>query len=52
MDEEFFNIIDSEEKAYFLGMLMSDGCVSGNTIRLQLNGNDVDGVVEKKGCYK
>jgi intein-encoded DNA endonuclease-like protein len=27
-DEEFFNHIDSEEKAYWLGFILADGCVS------------------------
>lgn len=28
MDENFFDVIDNEEKAYWLGFLSSDGCVS------------------------
>lgn len=27
MNETFFDIIDTEEKAYFLGLLMTDGCI-------------------------
>lgn len=28
LKEDYFNIIDSEEKAYFLGLLITDGNVS------------------------
>ncbi|MGL4762720.1 MAG: LAGLIDADG family homing endonuclease [Sarcina sp.] len=44
-NEEFFSIIDSEEKAYFLGFLMADGNVcerekSQPCIRMELNKKD------------
>ena len=29
-DENFFEVIDTEEKAYFLGFIMADGCVINN----------------------
>ena len=38
LDDDFFSVIDTEEKAYFLGLLYADGCVSDKnvfTIRLQ-----------------
>jgi len=46
LKHEFFEVIDTEEKAYFLGMLMADGCVrkQGNetpTITLELIDLDV-----------
>lgn len=48
MQEDFFDIIDSEEKAYFLGLMFSDGSVtldkSGKRspqIRLQLKISDI-----------
>lgn len=44
-DEHFFKTIDSEEKAYFLGFLMADGCIierkcSQPCIAMQLKSND------------
>lgn len=40
-DQNYFNIIDSEEKAYFLGLLYADGCVSaGNRITIRLQATD------------
>lgn len=36
LDESFFSEIDSEEKAYWLGFLCGDGCITGNKVRLAL----------------
>ena len=39
-NEDYFENIDSEEKAYWLGFIMADGCVyigTGDTKRLQIN---------------
>ena len=42
VDLSFFNVIDSEEKAYFLGLLLADGHVSKrNVIMLTLKDKDV-----------
>lgn len=35
-DEDYFNIIDTEEKSYFLGLIASDGCVINNEVRKML----------------
>jgi len=32
IDEHFFDVIDSKEKAYYLGLLMADGCVTNNSV--------------------
>lgn len=32
-NENFFDIIDNEEKAYFLGLLLADGCISDNSTK-------------------
>jgi hypothetical protein len=54
VDESFFETIDSEEKAYFLGFLISDGCVRkrGNSynICLKLNNKDLHILEEFKRC--
>lgn len=36
IDEKFFETIDSQNKAYFLGLIYSDGNVHGNTCRISL----------------
>lgn len=48
LNEYYFETIDTEDKAYFLGLLYADGCVSGNhnEILLQLNYRDVE-LIEK-----
>ena len=48
LNHDFFESIDSEEKAYWLGFIMADGCVykgsDGSSLRLQINlkGSDVE----------
>lgn len=39
-NETFFNEIDSEEKAYFLGLLLADGSIYNNKLTLSLSGED------------
>lgn len=60
-DERFFEKIDTEEKAYFLGWLYSDGnvCKKMKTISIDLHGKDME-ILEKlndliyfeRKCYK
>lgn len=37
LDEEYFDIIDTNEKAYFLGLMITDGSVVGNLVSISLN---------------
>lgn len=41
-DENIFDNINSNEKAYWLGFLMGDGCVVDNYISLSLKSTDID----------
>jgi hypothetical protein len=40
VDESIFSIIDSHEKAYWLGFIASDGCVVKNTLKIGLSFKD------------
>ena len=50
IDINFFKEIDTEEKAYFLGIMFSDGSVSKNQFYLKLNDEDV--VIKFKNALK
>ena len=41
VDETFFDFIDSESKAYFLGLMFSDGSVSKNQFYIKLKDEDI-----------
>lgn len=45
-NELFFEIIDSIEKAWILGFLYADGCVSGNRLSVQLAEKDLE-IIQK-----
>lgn len=45
-DIDFFSKIDSEEKAYWLGFLYADGCITKTAVRLEIQRNDI-GHLEK-----
>jgi len=40
--EDFFDVIDSEEKAYWLGFLYADGSNCGGQISIELNSKDLN----------
>lgn len=46
INEYFFDRIDSEEKAYFLGLLHADGCNNGSGFYLKLQERDSE-IIEK-----
>ena len=48
LNEEYFDIIDTQDKAYYLGLLYADGCnnVSRNAIHLDLQIDDRE-IIEK-----
>lgn len=47
-NESFFDVIDSESKAYFLGFLMADGCIveSHNRVQVKIHSKDVE-IIDK-----
>jgi hypothetical protein len=52
-DEHFFDKIDTEEKAYFLGLLYADGSVSKKgSVRLRLHEKDLDTVISFSNALK
>lgn len=46
VNSTYFDIIDSEEKAYFLGFIYADGCNSRKGLVLQLHPDDIE-ILEK-----
>lgn len=40
LNENYFEVIDNEFKAYFLGLIYSDGCISRTSLRLSLQEED------------
>ena len=42
LDTDYFKVIDTEEKAYFLGFIFADGCVSNDEFFLDINEKDIE----------
>ena len=51
-DEFYFNKIDTEEKAYWLGFLYADGCVHSNNYEISVNITDREHVEKFKAAIK
>ena len=51
-DEFYFNRIDTEEKAYWLGFLYTDGCVHSNNYEISVNITDREHVEKFKTAIK
>ena len=51
-EENIFEVIDTEEKAYWLGFLAADGCVHGNYIIISLQGKDKEHLEKFKKFLK
>ncbi len=54
IDNNYFSIIDTEEKAYFLGFLYADGYLNDNkgTTTLQLHKDDMEILIKLNKCIK
>lgn len=48
----FFDVIDTEEKAYFLGFIYADGCVFRNELKISINKRDIDILKKLKVCMQ
>ena len=46
LKEDYFKTIDTDVKAYWLGWLITDGCISKNSIGMTLQGRDLE-ILEK-----
>jgi len=46
LDQTFFDVIDTEEKAYILGLIATDGNVSNNVVSIELQRSDKE-ILEK-----
>lgn len=51
-DEFYFNKIDNENKAYWLGFLYADGCVHSNNNEISINITDEDHIIKFKNEIK
>jgi hypothetical protein len=49
-DESYFELIDTEQKAYWLGFIAADGCVDRKELRLHLSERDVEHMKEFKSA--
>jgi len=53
LDESFFDVVDTEEKAYILGFLYADGCNdNNNSIKIELAEIDKEHLNKINKCFK
>ena len=45
-NDQYFKIIDTEDKAYWLGFIYADGCISKNTLIIELHAQDLDHLIK------
>ena len=50
INEEFFNVIDTEEKAYIIGFICADGYVGQGTIQFYISVKDINILEKIKKC--
>lgn len=52
VDDTFFNVINTEEKAYILGFICADGYVSKHDLQIQVSAKDIDILYKIKKALK
>lgn len=52
LDQNYFNIIDTEDKAYWLGFIYADGNIYKSTFTVKLNIKDEEHLMCLKNCLK
>ena len=52
VDENYFNKIDTEEKAYILGFIYADGCVTNHHLRFKVALKDIEILEKIKAALK
>lgn len=51
LNDSYFNVIDTEEKAYLLGWIASDGCVGPDRVRIEIHTKDENCLVNIKNSF-
>lgn len=52
IDSNFFETIDTEEKAYILGFIYADGCITNHALQIKVSKRDVEILEKIKGALK
>jgi len=51
-NENYFDLIDTKEKAYWLGLIYADGNISKDSLRISLKISDIDILKQFKDCIE